>query len=106
MRDAADKFTLDMLGGPPKRGRGRPRIENPLSDAERARRYRQRKAAAKKTSRFGISQKVLDIWKASGLKGFYVGPNGETWKGKGLTPRWLSEHIRNGINQQSFFVTL
>ncbi len=97
MRDAADKFTLDMLGGPPKRGRGRPRIANPLSDAERAYRYRQRKLEAKRyTARL----------KANGLTGIYRGPHGETWSGRGLTPKWLQVLIQQGRDKQSFFVTL
>lgn len=97
-----------MLGGPPKRGRGRPRLANPLTPAERARRYRQRKASAKKKGIYGISQKVLDTWKKTGLKGFYRGPHGETWSGRGLMPKWLQVQISNGFvsDKSSFFVTL
>lgn len=42
MRQPEDNRTLDLLD-PPKRGRGRPRSPNPLSAAERARRYRAKK---------------------------------------------------------------
>lgn len=38
-----EKRRRSSRGEPAKRGRGRPRIENPLSPAERARRYRDRK---------------------------------------------------------------
>jgi hypothetical protein len=39
-----DKKTIDLLAGE-KRGRGRPPVENPLSNAERQRLFRQRKKA-------------------------------------------------------------
>jgi hypothetical protein len=91
MQDAADRFTIDILGGSSKRGRGRPRVENPLTPAERAFRYRQRKLAAKKlTARL----------KANGVTGIYRGPHGETWSGRGLTPKWLQVLIREGRCKQ------
>jgi DNA-binding protein H-NS len=34
----------------------------------------------------------------------YRGPNGETWSGRGLTPRWLSAQIAEGKNKQDFAV--
>lgn len=37
---------MNTPDSPPRRGRGRPRVENPLSAAERARRYRERKREA------------------------------------------------------------
>lgn len=43
MKQAEDRFTLELIDAP-KRGRGRPRKDNALTDAERARRYRQRQA--------------------------------------------------------------
>lgn len=46
-----------VYDGPPvwaKRGRGRPRLANPLTPAERARRYRQRKSEANTAYLFGI----------------------------------------------------
>lgn len=55
MKHPEDRYTLELAELPavsgfaqkneaPKRGRGRPRKDNALSDAERARRYRQRRA--------------------------------------------------------------
>ena len=44
MKQPGDSFTLDMLPAAAKRGRGRPPKDNALSDADRAKRYRQRKA--------------------------------------------------------------
>ena len=41
MKQPEDTKTIDLLQGE-RRGRGRPRIENPLSPAERAKRYRAR----------------------------------------------------------------
>ena len=45
MKQPEDSFTMDLLE-PGKRGRGRPRLINRLSDAERARRYRAKKRKA------------------------------------------------------------
>lgn len=43
MRDLHDPHTLDLLAAPGPARRGRPPKTAPLSDAERARRYRERK---------------------------------------------------------------
>ncbi len=34
----------------------------------------------------------------------YRGPNGETWSGRGLTPRWLSMLIAQGQSKESFVI--
>lgn len=34
----------------------------------------------------------------------YRGPNGETWSGRGLTPKWLSALIAQGQTKESFAV--
>lgn len=34
----------------------------------------------------------------------YRGPNGETWSGRGLMPRWLSALVAAGKSKQSFAV--
>ncbi len=34
----------------------------------------------------------------------YRGPNGETWSGRGLTPRWLSTLIAQGQSRESFAI--
>lgn len=34
----------------------------------------------------------------------YRGPNGETWSGRGLTPRWLSTLIAQGQSKDAFAV--
>lgn len=35
----------------------------------------------------------------------YRGPNGETWSGRGLMPRWLAVLVQNGQDKESFRVT-
>jgi DNA-binding protein H-NS len=35
----------------------------------------------------------------------YRGPNGETWTGRGLTPKWLSALIAQGQTKESFAIT-
>ena len=34
----------------------------------------------------------------------YRGPNGETWTGRGLTPKWLSSLIAQGRAKDSFLI--
>ncbi len=34
----------------------------------------------------------------------YRGPNGETWSGRGLTPKWLATLIAQGQSKESFAV--
>jgi DNA-binding protein H-NS len=34
----------------------------------------------------------------------YRGPNGETWSGRGLTPKWMSALIAQGQTKESFAV--
>ncbi len=34
----------------------------------------------------------------------YRGPNGETWSGRGLTPKWLSSLIAQGQPKESFAI--
>lgn len=34
----------------------------------------------------------------------YKGPNGETWTGRGLMPRWLSSLVNEGHSKESFLI--
>jgi DNA-binding protein H-NS len=34
----------------------------------------------------------------------YRGPNGETWSGRGLTPRWLSTLVAQGRKKEDFAI--
>ncbi|MDQ3270864.1 MAG: H-NS histone family protein [Pseudomonadota bacterium] len=34
----------------------------------------------------------------------YRGPTGETWSGRGLTPKWLSALVAQGKTKEEFFV--
>lgn len=98
MQDAADSFTLDMLGGASKRGRGRPRIANPLTPAERARNYRSRQRHKK-----SVSQRL----KAQGVTHFYRNKQtGQTWSGRGLMPKWMAVQVREGVDKDFFKVAV
>jgi DNA-binding protein H-NS len=35
----------------------------------------------------------------------YRGPNGETWSGRGLTPRWMAALVAQGQAKESFIIT-
>jgi DNA-binding protein H-NS len=34
----------------------------------------------------------------------YRGPNGETWVGRGLTPKWMTALEKKGKKRESFFI--
>ena len=34
----------------------------------------------------------------------YRGPNGETWSGRGLTPKWLAALVASGQSKESFLI--
>lgn len=36
------------------------------------------------------------------ITGYYYGPNGETWTGRGLAPKWISQLITEGHSKISF----
>ena len=81
MRDDHDRVTLELPGVTEKRGRGRPRKDDALTPAQRAQRYRDRKKRAALMARVQIK---------------YRGPNGETWSGRGLMPRWITVLLERG----------
>ena len=58
------------------------------------------KAAAEKLVKVGkVSKKSTTPVAAK-----YRGPNGETWSGRGLTPRWLSTLIAQGQSKETFAI--
>jgi DNA-binding protein H-NS len=67
-----------------------------------------------KMNAFGITLKDLDASKgrtrkvaATGSKtaaAKFRGPNGETWSGRGLTPRWLSALVAQGRSKEEFAI--
>lgn len=62
-----------------------------------------RKSAGKKA---GVSAKPAKVSKKAGVAvaAKYRGPNGETWSGRGLTPKWLTALIAQGQSKESFAV--
>lgn len=85
-KQAGDRFTLELIDKPK---RGRPRKPDALTDAQRAKRYRDNKRASKaQVSRYG------------GPTQFWRGPNGETWSGRGKKPRWYQIALERGIEVQ------
>ncbi|MFT6591398.1 MAG: DNA-binding protein H-NS [Rhodoferax sp.] len=65
-----------------------------------------------KMTAFGITLKDLDIVKGRTRKvsaakpaaAKYMGPNGETWSGRGLTPRWLAALVAEGQTKDAFAI--
>ena len=76
--------TKDLLAalGAPRKGRGRP------ADARKAKPAKVKKL---KGSTNAVAAK-------------YRGPNGETWSGRGLTPRWLSTLLAQGQSKDAFAI--
>lgn len=86
MRQPEDARTIELPGlEPARRGRGRPRKPDALTPAQRAKRYRDRQRAAK-------AKRAREL--AAGIR--YRGPNGETWTGRGLMPRWVTAALERG----------
>ena len=69
------------IGRTPKAGRGRP----PANGVKAV------KAAKKVTTPVAAK---------------YRGPNGETWSGRGLTPKWLATLIAAGQTKESFLIAV
>lgn len=64
-------------------------------------------AAAKRLVKMWKSQQVEINFKspvaAEKMRvGFYYGPAGETWSGRGLMPRWLSTLVKQGNNKVAY----
>lgn len=67
-----------------------------------------------KMAAFGITLKDLEIVKGRTRKAAsttakpaaakYRGPNGETWSGRGLTPRWLTSLVAQGQSKEDFAI--
>ena len=86
---AGGPSAVDGSSTPIKRGRGRPRIENPLTNAERQQRWREKQ---KRLKRIGRPEVV------------YRGPDGETWTGRGQVPKWLQVLVREGGVDKSMYL--
>ena len=68
--------------------------------AKSAKGTRGRPAAAGKTARAPKAAK-----KASNpVAAKYRGPNGETWSGRGLTPKWLATLVAQGQAKETFLI--
>lgn len=87
-----DLYTLE-LALPMRRGRGRPPKPDALTPAQRAQRYRDRKA----------SRKLVAMKQWQQVK--YRDPlTGKTWTGRGLTPKWLAIKVQEGVDKSFFLV--
>jgi DNA-binding protein H-NS len=69
-----------------------------------------------KMAAYGITLKDLDVIKGRARKAApagsksaaakFKGPNGETWSGRGLTPRWLSALVAQGRTKEEFAISV
>lgn len=70
-----------------------------------------RRAAKPKTKAGAAAKGAVGKAKKAGVKSSavvvaakYRGPNGETWSGRGLTPRWLAALVASGKTKEDFAV--
>lgn len=73
---------LQAALGAPRKGRGRP--------------------AASGKAKVGVVKKEKGASNPVAAK--FRGPNGETWSGRGLTPRWLSTLLAQGQTKEAFAI--
>lgn len=65
----------------------------PATRKGRAKSATPKKAAAPKSKRAGVA-----------VAAKFKGPNGETWTGRGLTPRWLATLLEQGRTKEEFAI--
>ncbi len=58
----------------------------------------------------GAKAKAVKVAKAPKKAGVpvaakYRGPNGETWSGRGLTPKWMATLVAAGQSKESFLIS-
>ena len=62
------------------------------------------KPAAKSTKAAGGKRKASAGKSGQVVAAKYRGPNGETWSGRGLAPRWLASLITTGKTKEDFAI--
>lgn len=74
-----------------------------LKDLQTTKPGKGRKASAKaaKPAKAGKPSKRAGVAVAAK----YRGPNGETWTGRGLTPKWLAALVAQGHSKESFAIS-
>ena len=63
---------------------------------------RGRPATSGRVKALGVAKKVKTIKKPVAAK--FSGPNGETWSGRGLTPKWLAALVAQGQSKENFAI--
>ena len=58
-------------------------------------------AVAKKTAETSVKKQIGKTVAAK-----FRGPNGETWSGRGLSPRWLTSLIEQGASRDDFAIKI
>ena len=62
------------------------------------------KAAAKTSKAAGAKRKTAVRKTGKVVAAKYRGPNGETWSGRGLAPRWLARLMASGKTKEDFAI--
>jgi DNA-binding protein H-NS len=62
------------------------------------------KAGAKTAKTTGAKRKTSARKTGQVVAAKYRGPNGETWSGRGLAPRWLATLIASGKSKEDFAI--
>ena len=67
--------------------------------SNKAKPSRKAKAAGVKTAKPAKAKKAT-----SAVAAKYKGPNGETWSGRGLTPKWLASLVSAGGTKEQYLI--
>lgn len=63
------------------------------------------KSKAGRKPKVAAADKPVKVKKASAaVAAKYRGPNGETWSGRGLTPKWLASLIAQGSSKEQYLI--
>lgn len=91
---------LQQGTGKPRKTRGKaksvPRKGSAASPATK--KVAAKKSVTKKAARNSSSQKGVKV------AAKYRGPNGETWSGRGMMPRWLAAQVAAGQTKENFAI--
>ena len=71
-----------------------------VKDLQPAKKVKNDAAPAKKNAKPGGKKSV-----GSPVAAKYRGPDGQTWTGRGLSPRWMKALIEQGRSKEEFLIT-
>ena len=77
-----------------------------IKDLQAPAKKRQGRAAGKANTSAAKPKKAKSGLSGSSVAAKYRGPNGETWSGRGLMPKWLRAAVDAGQAKESFLIAV